>query len=81
MASRTRKKKVSIVVGHVRPAPSRDSPTPKNFDLYPSWGPDGAYTFGGTCAKDGLVDGWVLSDAADSLFNRASGYYATIPNG
>jgi hypothetical protein len=50
----------------------------ENFDAFPSWGPDGAYTVTGSCHEDNYVDGWAVTNAADAFFPNASGYYAAI---
>ncbi len=50
----------------------------ENFDAYPAWGPDGAYTVMGSCAEDQYVDGWAVTNATDITFPKASGYYAAI---
>jgi hypothetical protein len=50
----------------------------EDFNSFPGWSPDGAYTVAGNCKDDEFVDGWGISNATDSLFSRASGYYASI---
>jgi hypothetical protein len=50
----------------------------ENFNAYPAFGPDGAYSFAGTCANDPLVDGWRYTDNLDPAFTRASSFYAII---
>jgi hypothetical protein len=50
----------------------------ENFDAFPSWGPDGAYTVMGSCHEDNYVEGWAVTNANDIFFPKASGYYAAI---
>lgn len=64
--------------GPCPPCPTQGFSHTENFDMFPNWGPDGPYTVGGTCAQDLIVDGWGVSNEQDSLFKRASGYYAAI---
>jgi hypothetical protein len=50
----------------------------ENFNAYPAWGPDGAYTVSGVC--NSVLQGWALDNAPNphGWFSLGSGYYAII---